>query len=59
MHYFESLTLYYIVTYKQVPNFDILGFLVILRIVGKVDSTLIVVVECRDERIIVVVMSLP
>ena len=59
IHYFESLVLNYVVTYKQVLNFDILSFLVILRIVGKVDGTLIIVVEYRDERIIVVIVSLP
>jgi hypothetical protein len=35
-----------------------LGFLVVLRVVQKVDRTLIIVVERRDKRVIVIV-SLP
>ena len=35
-----------------------LGFLVVLRVIQKVDRTLIVAVERRDKRVIVVV-SLP
>ena len=58
MYYFESTSLNYVVLYEEVSSLNMLGFLVVFRVVRKVDRTLIVIVECRDKRVVVVVVSL-
>jgi hypothetical protein len=58
MYHFKSISLSYIVSYEEVLSLDMLGFLVVLYIIQKVDRTLIITVERRDKRVIVVV-SLP
>ena len=58
MYHFETISLNHVVSYEEVSSLDMLGFLVVLRVVRKVDRTLIVAVERRDKRGIVIV-SLP
>jgi len=58
MYHFKLISLNYVVSYKEVLSLNILGFLVVLRVIQKVDYTLIVTVKRRDKGVIVVV-SLP
>ena len=57
MYHFETISLNHVVSYEEVSSLDMLGFLVVLRVVRKVNYTFIVVIERRDKR--VVVISLP
>ena len=58
MYHFKTISLNHVVSYEEVSSLDMLGFLVVLRVVRKVNRTLIVIVERRDKRVVVVV-SLP
>jgi hypothetical protein len=58
MYHFETISLNHVVLYEEVSSLDMLGFLVVLRVVRKVDRTFIVTIERRSKRVIVVV-SLP
>jgi hypothetical protein len=57
MYHFETISLNHVVSYEEVSSLDMLGFLVVLRIVQKVDCTFIVAIERRDKGVVVV--SLP
>ena len=57
MYYFESISLNHIITYKEVSSLDMLGFLVVLRVVREINRALIVVIERRDKGVVLV--SLP
>ena len=57
MYYFKSISLNYVVLYEEISSLDILRFLVVFRVVQKVDRTFIVIIERRDKRVVVV--SLP
>ena len=57
MYHFETISLNHVVSYEEVSSLDMLGFLVVLRVVRKVDRTFIVAIERRDKRVVVV--SLP
>ena len=57
MYYFKTISLNYIISYEEVSSLDMLGFLVVLYVIQKVDYTFIVVIERRDKRVVVV--SLP
>ena len=59
MYHFETISLNHVVSYEEVSSLDMLGFLVVLRVVREVDRTLIVAIERRDKRVVVVVVSLP
>ena len=54
MYHFELTSLNHIVLYKEVLSLDMLGFLVVFRIIQKVDHTLIVIVERRDKRVVII-----
>jgi len=58
MYYFKLTSLNHVVSYEEILSLDMLGFLVVFRVVRKVDYTLIVTVEGRDKRVVVIV-SLP
>ena len=58
MYYFKSIFLNYVVSNEEVSSLDMLSFLVVLRIVREIDCTLIVAIERRYKRVVVVV-SLP
>ena len=47
----------HIVSYEEVSSLDMLGFLVVFRVVREINRTLIVVIEYRNKRVVVV--SLP
>ena len=55
MYHFKLILLNYVVSYKEVLSLNMLGFLVVLYIVQKVDRTLIIIVERRDKRVVIVV----
>jgi hypothetical protein len=57
MYHFESTSLNHVVSYEEVSSLDMLGFLVVFRVVRKVDRTFIVAIERRDKRIVVVSLS--
>jgi len=54
MYYFKLTSLNHIVLYKEVLSLNMLGFLVVFYVVRKVDRTLIVIVECRDKRVVII-----
>ena len=58
MYHFKSVLLNYIVAYKEVSSLNMLGFLIVLRVVREIDHTLIIIIERRYKRVVVVV-SLP
>jgi hypothetical protein len=58
MYYFKSIFLNYVVLNKEVSSLDMLSFLVVLYIVQEIDRTLIIIIERRYKRVIVVI-SLP
>ena len=59
MYHFKTISLNYVVLYEEVLSLDMLGFLVVFRVVQEVDRTLIVAIERRDKRVVIVVVSLP
>ena len=59
MYHFKPILLNHIVSYKEVSSLNMLGFLVVLRIVQKVDHTFIITIERRDKRVVVVIVFLP
>ena len=59
MYHFKSIFLNYVVSNKEVSSLDMLSFLVVLRVVREIDRALIVAIERRYKRIVVIVVSLP
>ena len=58
MYHFKSIFLNYIVSNEEVLSLNILSFLVVLRVVQEINCALIVAIERRYKRVVVVV-SLP
>jgi len=58
MYYFKLTSLNHVVLYEEVSSLDMLGFLVVFRVVQQVDYTFIIIIERRDIGVVVVV-SLP
>jgi len=54
MYHFKLTLLNHVVSYEEVLSLDMLGFLVVFCVVQKVDRTLIVIVERRNKRVVIV-----
>jgi len=57
MYHFKSTLLNHVILYKEVSSLDMLGFLVVFRIIQQIDCALIVVIERRDKRVNIVSFS--
>ena len=58
MYYFKSIFLNYVVSNEEVSSLDMLSFLVVLYVIREIDRALIIAIERRYKRVVIVV-SLP
>jgi len=49
-----TISLNHVVSYKEVSSLNMLSFLIVFCVVQKVNYTLIVIVECRDKRVVII-----
>jgi hypothetical protein len=57
IYHFELILLNYVVSYEEVLSLDMLRFLVVFCVIRKVNCTLIIIVERRDKRVVVVSLT--